>query len=76
LNEAGFEMFLMVFRQTTFIAIGLQHCGSDQKGKTDQGGYEKGKAQADNRIKSGMGGFELLCVTKGQIASGLSKKTF
>lgn len=69
MNEAGFTLLKLVFDKTTVKANGLQHCGSDQKGKTDQGWYGKGKAQADKWIKSGMGEFELHCVTKGQIAS-------
>ena len=46
--------------------------GSVQKGKTDQGGFRKGKDQADKRVKSGMGG-ELLCVTtEGPAGAGLA----
>jgi len=35
----------------------------------NQGGLRRGKDLADNRVESGMGGFTLLCVTTGQIAS-------
>ena len=44
--------------------------GSVQKGKTDQGGFRKGKDQADKRVKSGMGGGVALRYHRGSRRSG------